>query len=194
MEIIRRRGRGRNSVITKEPEGQNECDVCNEGTRNKSLARAWKTIEVAQMGTASWIQRIIRTDGTVGSNSKKRTRLKFPSNPTVPSFCATTSAHTSREWPCKNYSNRVSKFYLIHHVLPSPSWDFSSNDIHFFRPVDNFLEEKPSRQTVDIENTFYERIDSSDSDTHEFGSSTLALRWQKCIERTLDNFMVFILS
>ncbi|KAK6764268.1 hypothetical protein RB195_024548 [Necator americanus] len=71
---------------------------------------------------------------------------------------------------------------------PPYSPDLSPTDFHFFKHLDNFLQEKHFRNQDDAETAFDEFIASRTPDFYDIGIKKLVSHWQKCINCNGDYF------
>lgn len=73
---------------------------------------------------------------------------------------------------------------LGYETLPHPPYspDLSPTDYHFFKHLDNFLQEKCFKNQDDAKNAFNDFIASRTPEFYETGINKLVSRWQKCID------------
>ena len=73
---------------------------------------------------------------------------------------------------------------LGYETLPHPPYspDLSPTDYHFFKHMDNFLQEKCFKNQEDAKNAFADFIASRNPEFYASGINKLVSRWQKCID------------
>jgi histone-lysine N-methyltransferase SETMAR len=71
---------------------------------------------------------------------------------------------------------------------PPYSPDLAPTDFHFFRNLDNFIQEKIFRSEDAVKNAFKEFIDSRPQDFYRRGINELPFKWQKCIDNNGQYF------
>lgn len=73
---------------------------------------------------------------------------------------------------------------LGYETLPHPPYspDFSPTDYHFFKHLDNFLQEKCFKNQDDAKNAFTDFIASRTPDFYASGINKLVSRWQKYVD------------
>ena len=73
---------------------------------------------------------------------------------------------------------------LGYEVLPHLpySLDLLQTDYHFFKHLDNFLQEKCFHKQQDAENVFQEFLEFQDMDFYAIGVNKLTSCWQKCVD------------
>ena len=69
-------------------------------------------------------------------------------------------------------------------VLPRPPYspDLLPTDYHFFKHLENFLQEKCFHNQQDAENAFLECTESQSTDFYATGIDKLISHWQKCVD------------
>ena len=92
-------------------------------------------------------------------------------------FSVTTPRHTSHNQWFKSW-----KSGLWHFASSEYSPDLSSNDYHFFKHLDNFLQGKRFHNQQDAENALQEFIKSQSMDFYATGVNKLISHWQKCAD------------
>ena len=76
---------------------------------------------------------------------------------------------------------------------PPYSPELSATDYHFFKHLDNFLQEKCSKNLSDIKNTFSDFIATGTQDFYVTGINRLVLRWQQSVDSDGAYFDQYIL-
>lgn len=73
---------------------------------------------------------------------------------------------------------------LGYETLPHPPYspDLSPTDYHFFKHLDNFLQEKCFKNQDDAKNAFNDFIASRTPEFYATGINKLISRWQKCVD------------
>jgi histone-lysine N-methyltransferase SETMAR len=73
---------------------------------------------------------------------------------------------------------------LGYETLPHPVYspDLSPTDYHFFKDLENFLQEKVFNNQAAAQNTFEEFMGSTTPEFYATGISRLVNCWQKCVE------------
>ena len=70
-------------------------------------------------------------------------------------------------------------YEVLPHLPYSP--DLLPTDYHFFKHLNNFLQEKQFKKQQDAENAFKEFVDSRSTDFYTTGINKLVSRWQRCV-------------
>lgn len=73
---------------------------------------------------------------------------------------------------------------LGYETLPHPPYspDLSPTDYHFFRHLDLYLQHKIFKNQTELENAFFDFINSKKSEFYSDGINKLPTRWEKCVE------------
>ena len=73
---------------------------------------------------------------------------------------------------------------LGYEVLPYPPYsrDLSPTDYHFFKHLDNFLQEKCFYNQQEAENAFQEFVESWSMDFYATEIYKFIFHWQKCVD------------